>query len=672
MGACGSKHSATVLETNPGTEKASTLQKHSDTVKDVHSDGSHEIPEAARRHSSGHLQLVATAASPPQSITKNSSPSLLAPSTIRKETAKEITIKAEESPLGEDVAAAQRFREERMARIKKRLEEAKAQVEERAKRVEALKSRNAAALTKRNNDEKRDDGKPQQQQSDNIFTTAVPAAAVEQAPEEKDPPTQQASQSSSNFKKVLETSALEWNFYSQQEQQQQHNSTSPDPNTQPTQKPTKQALTLTRQAKPREDASDLNLQYDTVVKMGGEIDPKDTRKEQSVATDTFEPLKGKPYQKQEGRKTPKAKKRKKPQPPGEEIASSSSRSYGRHDAGLSDELPLSSTRTTENHDANEISSGTSSYGASVGRSKRRVGITTESVAFSDITDAKLRRNALKLFKRLHHDPWDINNKYNDFEVFEFLEEHPETAAVSYDFEHFSGQIFPLSVLCTLGASLETVRLVYGAFPKAIDQCDPWIGTPLHYAMQHKAKAAVVSFLIRQHPFMLQERNQFGRLPLHTASLFKATSKTVSLLLEEYPQGADQVEKDGYTPLHLACENGSSAEVVKLLVDGKPERCLALTHTDASTPLHLACANKANVAVVAELLTVGADALDCYDAQGYAPLHVAVKHQASAHVMKYIIEAKPECIDMKTGRGYTVLSLAKKSNAPAEVLKMLEG
>jgi ankyrin repeat protein len=85
---------------------------------------------------------------------------------------------------------------------------------------------------------------------------------------------------------------------------------------------------------------------------------------------------------------------------------------------------------------------------------------------------------------------------------------------------------------------------------------------------------------------------------------------------------------------------------------------------------LACGKNASKAVISELLSVGIDALDCLDAQGFAPLHLAIKHQASWDVIQCIVDTKPESVDMKTRQGYTVLSLAKKSDAPPGVLKLL--
>ncbi|KAL3923235.1 MAG: hypothetical protein SGILL_001769, partial [Bacillariaceae sp.] len=220
--------------------------------------------------------------------------------------------------------------------------------------------------------------------------------------------------------------------------------------------------------------------------------------------------------------------------------------------------------------------------------------------FHDIQDPQLKRLASKLLKKLNHDPWDEFKKYSDPDVREFLERHPETASIMYDFTHFSGYIFPLSMLCTLGASPQTIEQAYKAYKPAIDECDVWIGTPLHYACSYKAKSNVVSVLISKQPAMLQRTNQFGRTPLHTACLFKGSTKMVSVLLQKFPRAAVIPEKDGYTPLHLACENGAHSEIVKMLASSNPETCLAQT-TKGSSPLDLAHLHNANQTVI-DILT----------------------------------------------------------------------
>jgi ankyrin repeat protein len=642
-----------------------------------------------------------------KSITQTSSSHLTslvntALATYRKNVKEEDIVPPNQSSVGkkasrrseEDVTETKKYQIERKEKIRQRLEEVKAQVAEGQRRVEALKKGQNPDMLSGNHDKSEDNDQEQQplrelllQEPKPIPPTplSTPQPSLRKMTNNARPATSLDSLQTVSTKNVevikrrtdltLNPSkeagtALEWNYYAREPSTHTRLSveTADDEDGH-------RLINCIRQTEKDEDvislgASELNLKYDSILDMrnlSADInDPADDEDSENDALLPLAPRKKTSWVRDisevvdcelnlEHETITSDSNRKLPQPDEEEPRSFSSRTTESQD-----------TRSTVEPGQNLFVTARDSL-----HKRSDVSIPTESVLFQDISDTKLRRSALKLFKRLNpHDPWDINHRYNDDEVFEFIEEHPEVVAVKYDFEHFSGQIFPLSVLCTLGASLETIQLVYRFFPKAIEESDVWIGTPLHYAVQHKAKSSVVGFLISQHPFMLQARNQFGRLPLHMACLFRAHSKTIALLLEEYPEASDEVEKDGYTPLHLACENGSNAETIKLLIGGKPQRCVSRILSSGSTPLHLACGKNASKAVISELLSVGIDALGCLDAQGFAPLHLAIKHQASWDVIQCIVDTKPESVDMKTCQGYTVLSLAKKSDAPPGVLKLL--
>jgi hypothetical protein len=120
---------------------------------------------------------------------------------------------------------------------------------------------------------------------------------------------------------------------------------------------------------------------------------------------------------------------------------------------------------------------------------------TAQSACKNIQDPQFLRIANKLHKKLNHDPWDEFKKYYDEDVCKFIQKHPETCKVKYSFDHFSGEIFPLSIMCTMGVSQTAVQLAYEAYPEAKNKCDLWIGTPLHYyACSYKAEMTVVTFL----------------------------------------------------------------------------------------------------------------------------------------------------------------------------------
>jgi ankyrin repeat protein len=294
----------------------------------------------------------------------------------------------------------------------------------------------------------------------------------------------------------------------------------------------------------------------------------------------------------------------------------------------------------------------------------------EPIDYEDIDDPDLQRACEKLLKMLNHDPWNEFKKYHDEDVRAFVRKHPDTCRVKYDFGHFANKIFPFTMLCTLGASRDSVKGVLDAYESAKDEDDMVIGTPLHYACTYKAKLAVIELLIQTDPTMLHRRNQFDRTPLHQASLFKASAKTVSYLVKQFPQAAETPDKDGYTPLHLACENGASIEVVRTLVSANPEAC-AEQANNGSTPLHLACSQNASRSVVRILTHAQPEAAELKDRHGNIPLHLAAESIAPVAIVEMLIKAFPDGVYAKSDRGQTPLRIARRKKAPCAVLRLLE-
>jgi ankyrin repeat protein len=309
-----------------------------------------------------------------------------------------------------------------------------------------------------------------------------------------------------------------------------------------------------------------------------------------------------------------------------------------------------------------------------------------------IDNVEYKRACQKLFKKLNHDPWAEFKKYDNAATYGFIKAQPETLQVQYKFDSFSGHLYPLSMLCALGANVNVMEIALEAHLPALVECDVWVGTPLHYACSYKSATTVVEFLIHQHPQALQVTNQFGRLPLHMACLFKAPPQTVSLLLQQYPHGAQVADKDGYTPLHLACENGASPEVVEFLLQAYPNALLAKTSYQ-STPLHFACLHNASLAVIETLFQYdrskttntsttrttpdtttinNMEMVEQMDLLGQTPLHMAALSSApSPEVVALLVATYPEGTKVCTDRGETPYKMAKRKQASPQVLQLLQ-
>lgn len=279
----------------------------------------------------------------------------------------------------------------------------------------------------------------------------------------------------------------------------------------------------------------------------------------------------------------------------------------------------------------------------------------------------------KLRKRLNFDPWDDYSRFDDSEVKDFIQNYPWTCRVMYRFDNFAGRILPFSVLCAMKADVSTIEAAFEAYEEAVYECDPWIGTPLHYACSYHADKSVLKFLVKQDVAMLEQKNQFGRTPLHQACIFKTSARCVVPLLRLYSKAVlIHDEKDGYTPLHLACENGVSVATLKALLQVNPEKTgIAPTTSKEHTPLHLACqSSRGNHAVITALVEACPEAVEYLDYEGQLPLHLAVNSGASKETVELLIQTFPDCLEMKNDRGQTAHRIAKKHKMDGAILKIL--
>jgi len=299
--------------------------------------------------------------------------------------------------------------------------------------------------------------------------------------------------------------------------------------------------------------------------------------------------------------------------------------------------------------------------------------TENAKKYGDLKDPKIKKQCKRVYKLLNFDPWNEAHRYDDDDTCDYLLENPEPCDVKFEFEGFSGCIYPLSMCYALKASRDTVEAAYDAFPPAIKETDLWVGTPYHYAGAYVAPPESVQFLIQKDPTGIEVVNYYGRTALHMGALFKAPRKSMELLCNKYPTAARIKDKDGYTPLHLACENGAEAGVVDLLVNACPKVVYAAAQHTEMTPIHLASSKDADIGVIRVLLEAATDSSICKltDMLGHTPLHMALLGLASYDVIALLLTSCPETVWIKTNTGELPLEIAQRKRASGEVLEMLE-
>jgi len=299
--------------------------------------------------------------------------------------------------------------------------------------------------------------------------------------------------------------------------------------------------------------------------------------------------------------------------------------------------------------------------------------TENAKKYGDVKDPKIKKQCKRVYKLLNFDPWNEAHRYDDDDTCDYLLENPEPCDVKFEFEGFSGCIYPLSMLYALKASRDTVEVAYDAFPPAIKETDLWVGTPYHYAGAYMAPSESVQLLIQKDPKGIEAVNYYGRTALHMGALFKAPTKSMELLCNKYPMAARIKDKDGYTPLHLACENGADVDVVDLLVNACPKVVYEASQHTELTPIHLASSKDADIGVIRVLLEAANDSSICEltDMLGHTPLHMALLGLASYDVIELFLTSCPETVWVKTNTGELPLEIAQRKRAPGEVLEMLE-
>ena len=302
--------------------------------------------------------------------------------------------------------------------------------------------------------------------------------------------------------------------------------------------------------------------------------------------------------------------------------------------------------------------------------------TEAAKKYGDVTNAFLQKKCKKVYKLLNFDPWNLAHRYDDDDLYDYVLDNPEPCTIKFEFDGFSGCIYPLSMCLAIKASRDTLETVYDSFPAAIRETDWWIGTPYHYAGSYGAPLEIVQFLFQKNPKGIQVVNYYGRTALHMGALFKSPFPSMELMCNKYPMACQIKDKDGYIPLHTACETGASRDVINLLVSTYPSSVYAAAKY-GMTPLHFAAShnNTTTKDVIQTLLDSAGENSEIVckatDQLGHIPLHMALLGLAPFDVIEVLVAACPETVWTKTQKGELPLELAERKRAPATYKALLE-
>lgn len=177
-----------------------------------------------------------------------------------------------------------------------------------------------------------------------------------------------------------------------------------------------------------------------------------------------------------------------------------------------------------------------------------------------------------------------SSKETPVNLVRFLLEAFPGAAASFSspsrFSTLGTGYLPFHLACKGGESLEVIKLLLEAYPRAVSTPSTGIGNyPLHELCTRDClELDVLRYVVEQYPEATQRYNTYGSLPLIYAT--RARLEIVQYLVDQNPDSAQ--DSDCF---HTAARNGN-LEVMKYFYGLNPE---AATHVDfgGSTALHKA-------------------------------------------------------------------------------------
>lgn len=310
------------------------------------------------------------------------------------------------------------------------------------------------------------------------------------------------------------------------------------------------------------------------------------------------------------------------------------------------------------------------------------------------------------FKLVDLNPWR-EEKVDEKAFLDLLLDDVSLVQQKYTFDAFDeDQLYPLHMICALGASVDCVKACYKAHPEALLHDDTTLGGPAHFACAFGATVDVVHYLAKKDPSSLEVTNSEKKTPLHLACQTQAEADVVIFLTERCPKAAAKKDKDGYTPLNLACcvlepqlkviedltevkmeagtmkandgtwplwnamKFGVDTPVVKDLIVSNPEAAELIYEHDGSTVLHRALEKEMATSVLKDLMTAFPKGLETKDNEGRLPLHYAIESRADLIVIEMLVNRWPDSVEVPCPLGDIPHKMADRLGLSDKIVEFL--
>lgn len=188
-----------------------------------------------------------------------------------------------------------------------------------------------------------------------------------------------------------------------------------------------------------------------------------------------------------------------------------------------------------------------------------------------------------------------------FQILRFLlERHPDNASepVTAGVDDWGdadeeGRL-PLHLACIRRLDLDSLKIIFNAYPEAINIKDGQGNIPSRYLSRRGKRKSFMSrqldnAIMAKDMEVMTTHDGNDMLPLHTALCSNECLGGIKLLVKGYPGALlqrDDVEYGGLYPLHFACRFGSIDNIKYLL---KEEESVVSKRThDGKLPVHILC------------------------------------------------------------------------------------
>jgi hypothetical protein len=267
--------------------------------------------------------------------------------------------------------------------------------------------------------------------------------------------------------------------------------------------------------------------------------------------------------------------------------------------------------------------------------------------------------------------WDLKKSgYSNKEAMATIERDPSACSKKYQFNSFGSEMYPLSMMCAIGASVEALKLCYESYPGAIKEKVAGFGSPLHCACAHAGTVDLIGWLIETDPTLVDIVDPLQRSAFHVACMYSPRADALAVLIEKAPEGLGKQDYDGNTALHLACENDVSLDVVELLAQKYPDS-VRTRRKDGSTPLHLALSTDYDETKIKTLLKANAAALQVADNEGRLPIHMAVLSRKNKSIIRQLVKGYPGGLSTTTNEGETPHAISRRIKLDSNVRSLLK-